>query len=249
MLTGILPTMFFLMVICEVIRCNACRNTHMKVTTLPYSYFSTVTYNASTNTTQYGGLAFDIFNSFTERYNISYDVQMPNNKFWGLELPNNTWTGMMGLIVHGDINIGVTEFAVSVHRANVSMFSEMFSPAYYVMVVKIPSIEYGHLLFLQPLTSIVWLTFLVSTFIFGIISYLVYHASQKQNITLSLWFMESVGTIFNKGMPLIGRKLSKYSLMFTMTFWWLGVFAILAHYNANLKAIFVTPKGMKIIYN
>ena len=222
---------------------ETCRGVHLKVTTLPYSYMSTVTLNSSSNTTQYGGLAFDIFNSFTNQYNISYDVESPSDRSWGMKLSNGSWTGMMGMVVHGDTDIGVTEFAVSVQRANDSLDSESFSTAYYVLVLKTPPKWQGRFLFLQPLSSSVWIAFVCSTMLVANIIYGVYYLTQNLGITYCGWCIHIVGTMFNEAVPSIDRKLTNCSLMITMAFWWIGVFVLLAHYNANLRAIFATPLG------
>ena len=221
-----------------------CRGVHLKVTTLPYSYISTVTLNASSNTTQYGGLAFDIFNSFINQYNISYDVEPPSDSSWGMKSPNGSWTGMMGMMVHGDTDIGVTEFAVSVHRANDSLVSESFSTTYYVLVLKTPPKWHGRFLFLQPLSYSVWIAFVCSTMLVANITYGVYYLTQNPGVPYCGWCLDIVGTMFNEAVPYFDRRLTNCSLMITMAFWWIGVCVLLAHYNANLKAIFATPIGI-----
>ena len=63
------------------------------VTTTPYMYMVTKIYNTTSNVTEYGGLCFDILNSFSRMYNLSYTVIESEFRDWGYPRSDGTWTG------------------------------------------------------------------------------------------------------------------------------------------------------------
>ena len=69
-------------------------NVDFTVTTFAYMFLVTETLNHTTNHLEYGGLCFDIINAFADKYNLTYDIVKPINKYdWGYIQKNGTWSG------------------------------------------------------------------------------------------------------------------------------------------------------------
>ena len=86
---------------------NQCQNIHLQATTLPYTYYTTVAVNGTTNITEYGGLTFDIFNAFADRNNITYTITPPPDLSWGVQRSDGSWSGAIGMLVHSNVDVGV----------------------------------------------------------------------------------------------------------------------------------------------
>ena len=75
-----------------------CEGFDFTVTTAPYMYMVTKTFNTTSNVTEYGGLCFDVLNSFSRMYNLSYTVIEPEFYDWGHPRSDGSWTGKLSQI-------------------------------------------------------------------------------------------------------------------------------------------------------
>ena len=225
-----------------------CKNIHLQVTTLPYTYYSTVAFNGTTNITEYSGLTFDIFNAFADRNNITYTITPPPDLSWGVQRSDGSWSGAIGMLVHSNVDVGVLPFAMSVERVNAVAFSDMFTEGHYVMILKIPEQGYGRFLCLKPLTLTVWIVYLVALICFvGASYFVIYCSGHKKNVSVCEWTLDIVGTLFVQSVSSFIHFYPNRIIKIMIVSWWILMFVVTSYYCSNLKAMFSITTGMNYI--
>lgn len=218
---------------------------HIVVTSLPYVYYSILADTYSDNVT-YSGLSFDIFNHFTNKYNLTYEIIEPATQSWGIGLPNGSWTGLIGYVSSKQgASVGITEFIMSEQRRSVVDFSDMFSSGAYVIVMKKPSLS--SVTFFKPFRQNVWLSLSVMFIILILLSSLMYSVSSTisnvKRTSISEWSFLVLCTLFGQGMSNKSSFYPNRSLKIIMISWWATLFFIVSGYNSNLRAMFSTNRS------
>lgn len=72
--------------------------------------------------TSYGPMG-QVLETFAQSMNFTYTL-VNGDGFWGGELPNGSWNGMMGYVIRGDAVMGLGPFSVSYHRSRVVDFTD-----------------------------------------------------------------------------------------------------------------------------
>ena len=103
------------------------RTNHLVIATAPYSFVVMAQYNDCTQTTSYSGLAFDIINHITAKFNLTYEIKLEKEHIFGVKLDNGSWNGMIGMVVDGEADLAANDFTKTEERAEVVEFSAAFS--------------------------------------------------------------------------------------------------------------------------
>ena len=106
--------------------------------------------------------------------NFTYKVEKPSDGEWGVKLSNNSWTGMVGMLIRQEIDIGnifnsfiicylkncihlaVTDFTVTMERSPYISFSSTIQTYYHTLFIKNPSETFNYLAYLEPLHHLSW---------------------------------------------------------------------------------------------
>ncbi|XP_023725833.2 probable glutamate receptor [Cryptotermes secundus] len=75
------------------------------------------------NTLILGGFFGEVWHSLEQRMNFTSDCYIPEDRAWGSLTQDGSWNGMMGMILRGEAEISVAEFAMTVLRTRVVDFT------------------------------------------------------------------------------------------------------------------------------
>ncbi|KAG0726508.1 Glutamate receptor ionotropic, delta-1 [Chionoecetes opilio] len=77
---------------------------------------------ASAGVAEYSGIMWDLLLMLTSKLNVSVEIMRPPDGRWGVELPNGSWNGMLGMIQRQEVDMAVGPFAISYPRTKVADF-------------------------------------------------------------------------------------------------------------------------------
>ncbi|XP_047496540.1 glutamate receptor-like [Penaeus chinensis] len=72
--------------------------------------------------TVYSGIMWDLLQMLTTKMNLQFEIYRPPDGLWGVELPNGSWNGMLGMIQRQEVDMALGPFAVSYQRTTVADF-------------------------------------------------------------------------------------------------------------------------------
>ncbi|XP_071532996.1 LOW QUALITY PROTEIN: probable glutamate receptor [Panulirus ornatus] len=94
--------------------------------------------------------------------NFSYSYVRPPDRSWGMKRKDGSWSGMMGMVVRKEVDIGVGPFGVSAVRAEVVDFTGGILIDYWRILGARGRTEVDPWGFLLPFAPLVWLAILVA---------------------------------------------------------------------------------------
>ena len=162
--------------------CYCKPSNHIVIVTMPFSFIVIKNENKNTNVTTYGGLAFDIINHITNKYNLTYEVNMLEKRIFGVKLENDSWNGMVGKVARGEADVAANEFTISHARAEVVDFSPAFTRDEITLMLRRPVVKPMGIF--QPLEQIVWYSCLGCILIVGLVMYLLLSLSNVLGVSI-----------------------------------------------------------------
>ena len=170
---------------------------HIIVTTTPYSFTVIGDYNTSKDQTSYTGLAFDVLNYVTTKYNITYEVLPEKNQLWGTKSDNGSWNGIVGMVTRGDVDMGVNDFTITSDRAEAVDFSSWFVSDELTLLLRQPVKK--QLGIFHPFDFIVWCSCMCCILLVGLVLYMlvilskIFGIHEKGKISLEECLLTTTG--------------------------------------------------------
>lgn len=115
--------------------------------------------NSATNTIQ--GMEANILNSIAGKFNFSSQLYTSPGGLTGAILPNGTWTGIMGEILNGKADMGLS-IATSYDRNKEASFTTSVFDAFLVLVSVKPSPIFYWIAIFYPFTVTTWCALIFS---------------------------------------------------------------------------------------
>ncbi|XP_076068247.1 putative glutamate receptor isoform X2 [Oratosquilla oratoria] len=109
------------------------------------------------------GIMIDIVDIIADKFNTCYVWNNDHNTLLGVELPNGSWTGNMGLVQRKEVAIAPGPIGLNYDRSRVADFSEPLYILDHRIVYKRPRIEPDLAGFVKPYTTAVWVGIAVMT--------------------------------------------------------------------------------------
>ncbi|XP_071536824.1 glutamate receptor ionotropic, kainate 2-like [Panulirus ornatus] len=98
---------------------------------------------------------------FSTALNFSFAYRRPSDGSWGVKLDNGTWSGMVGMVVKEEVDIGAGPFVFSTSRAEVVDFTGAILIEYWRLLGARGRSEVEPWGFLLPFAPLIWVTILV----------------------------------------------------------------------------------------
>ena len=168
---------------------------------------------------QFEGFGIELIEKLAMKLGFNYTFKLQDDKNYGKRIPgtNNSYDGMIGEIMNGNADLGITDFTMTSEREEVVDFTMPFMTLGIQLIFKAPAqaSDPNLLSFMEPLSKGVWgyvggsiLLVTISLFIMGRMSPqewdnpypCIQEPSELQNqFTLknSLWF--TIGAILQEG--------------------------------------------------
>ncbi|XP_064094780.1 probable glutamate receptor [Macrobrachium nipponense] len=167
---------------------------------------------------------------------------------YGRQLANNSWTGLIGQLIRGEINATGTVLSQSSSRLSVIDFSVPLYMDTQAMIYKRPVILSDLAGFAKPFTGQVWLLFFISL-VMAFLLTLVFHrytdgfqqSKRSFSDAASVWVSTelTIGTLLSQPSAWTPRGAAMKIVIGT---WFVASFVIGNVYRGNLKAMLILPK-------
>ncbi|XP_062588606.1 glutamate receptor ionotropic, delta-1-like [Saccostrea cucullata] len=201
---------------------------------------------------QYYGLCYDIFNEFAKVFNFRYvTIDSVDGTYGGPTANGTNGTGMVGMVMRGEADIGVGPFTVTASRETVIDFLTPFQEEGVGIIMK-KADQKADLMFRMflPFQSTSWIATGISIVVTGIILSIVsrlspYTREADKPVHQNVWlgFGAFFGQIGGDSTP------TSASGKVVLGIWWMCTILILELYTANLAAYLTIPPAKSPIKN
>ncbi|XP_042203989.1 glutamate receptor 1-like [Homarus americanus] len=119
------------------------------------------------------GTLISVLDIIAQKLNFCYEIVVPREGYWGAQLSNGSWTGIMGMVVRKEIAMSGTVLTIGEARAKAVDFSVPLYTDQLSILYKLPSIEADLTGFVKPYTLSSWLLFLATMVVVFIMTFFV----------------------------------------------------------------------------
>nr|QHN69186.1 ionotropic receptor 4 [Sirex nitobei]QHN69198.1 ionotropic receptor 17 [Sirex nitobei] len=201
------------------------------------------------------GYCVDFIQKLSEDMNFDYELVIPPDGTFGIKLPNEKWTGLVGDLVRGETDIVVAALTMTSEREEIIDFvAPYFEQAGISIVIRKPVRKTSLFKFMTVLRVEVWLSIVGALTLTGIMiwvldKYSPYSARNNKRLypypcrefTLKESFWFALTSFTPQGGGEAPKALSSRTLVAA---YWLFVVLMLATFTANLAA-FLTVERMQ----
>ncbi|XP_068218545.1 glutamate receptor ionotropic, kainate glr-3-like [Palaemon carinicauda] len=113
----------------------------------------------------YTGILYKVLNTIANKLNFTYSVISPADRQWGRELPNGSFSGMIGMCQRKEVDLALGPFALSWSRSKAADFSSVFHFDDYGILTPRPEREADLSGFAKPLSWQVWVSLAIAVII------------------------------------------------------------------------------------
>ncbi|KAK7495315.1 hypothetical protein BaRGS_00013497, partial [Batillaria attramentaria] len=208
-----------------------------------------------TGNDRYEGYCKDLADELTEYIVMEYVLRPVADGEFGKELPNGTWTGIIGELRRGVADMAIAPLTITADRERVVDFAKPFMNVAISIMTKRPEKQKpGVFAFMEPFSIPLWSCIVIAYVTVSVVVYLVskfspyewrnrsyrYDRVVKYDFSLcnSFWF--SMGALMLQGSDHCPRSLAGRVIGGA---WWFFVLIVITSYTANLAA-FLTVERM-----
>ncbi|XP_062613157.1 uncharacterized protein LOC134274897 [Saccostrea cucullata] len=186
----------------------------------------------------YYGFCYDILRDFAETFNFRYQSVDAIDGLYGNPTDDGlNATGMVGMVMRGEVDIGVAPFALTAKRDRVIDYVIPFQEdGVGILMKKVENKADKFFRIFLPLDYTSWLGIIVATVMTSYILYFIAKFSPQsspRDLPLSSNFWLIVGTVYGQD---DGTRPTFESGRIILGFWWVFTILITASYTANLAA-------------
>ncbi|XP_046640672.1 probable glutamate receptor isoform X1 [Daphnia pulicaria] len=129
--------------------------------------------------TGYKGYCYEIIRALQNLYNFTYELKLPEDNTFGKEMPNGSWSGMIGMIIDQfystqKVDIGVGPFSVTHSRSKVVAFSTAFFADSAAILIPPPAEENRLLACTKPFHVETWIALIALVTILPVILWIYF---------------------------------------------------------------------------
>ncbi|XP_046615060.1 uncharacterized protein LOC124302692 [Neodiprion virginianus] len=201
------------------------------------------------------GYCIDLMKKLAETMDFDYELVIPSSGGFGERLPNGKWTGIVGDLLRGEIDIAVAPLTMTSEREEVIDFvAPYYEQSGILIAIRKPVRKTSLFKFMTVLRLEVWLSIVGALTVTGIMIWLLdkyspYSARNNKNLypypcrefTLKESFWFALTSFTPQGGGEAPKALSGRTLVAA---YWLFVVLMLATFTANLAA-FLTVERMQ----
>ncbi|XP_068215730.1 glutamate receptor ionotropic, kainate glr-3-like [Palaemon carinicauda] len=108
------------------------------------------------------GVCIDLLNVIAEKLNFTYSFYRPSDREWGRELPNGSFTGMIGMCQRKEVDVALGPFVMAWDRFQAADFSTTIHFDQYGIILPRPRREVDLSGVAKPLSWQVWMSLGIS---------------------------------------------------------------------------------------
>ncbi|XP_042855746.1 glutamate receptor ionotropic, kainate 2-like [Penaeus japonicus] len=205
------------------------------------------------------GPVFEIIKIISEKLHTCVEFVFSDDKNFGFESPNGTWTGVIGMIERGEADLSGVVLSVDAARSQVVDFSVPLFMDEQVLTYRRPVYESDLLGFIKPYTMQIWFMLLVTM---GVVALVLFMTQLSNNIIQSRFGTKQkqdlereakqtvLGRLWNSAYLTLALllcqslpRMPRNNAMRVMGgLWLLSALIVSSVYRSNLKAMLILPK-------
>lgn len=189
-----------------------------------------------------GGIEGRFLEMLSKYVGFQYQIVIPPDEEWGVEKPDGSWSGIVGMVNKGDLDLGLGYLVITEERNKAVKFSTPYSIADKTFITNPPKTVPLTSAFFRPFSLDVWIGCMITLLIFPMILRIVVSSSKA---TYSDLFFRTFGTFCKQPVHLLDRGSTQ--LKFIFGFWIIFVTVITLSYSGVLPSFLAVPlKGRHI---
>lgn len=110
----------------------------------------------------YSGIAIEVVKRLSNVFRFNVRVVRPKDRQFGVLTQDKRWTGLMGSLVNGEADIGVTALSITVGRAEVIDFTRAYYVETAAILMRTPGEVQNYLAIFEPFSTPVWFLLLAT---------------------------------------------------------------------------------------
>ncbi|GBN10322.1 Glutamate receptor ionotropic, delta-1 [Araneus ventricosus] len=131
---------------------------------------------AGDENTMDSGAAVKLFDYLMKRLKFRYEALRPDDNEWGVQLPDGTWSGAVGMLLDRTVDL-IPFLGITRGRSRVLEFSEPIMTTSTAILVQKPREPPRTLIFLRPFSSHVWACITLTVPVMALVLYYVHRKS------------------------------------------------------------------------
>ncbi|KAI7796637.1 putative glutamate receptor ionotropic [Triplophysa rosa] len=232
---------------------NGMQGVTVKVVTLLEDPFVMVAENILGQPKRYKGFSVDVLDALAKMLGFKYDIYQVADSKYGSQLPNGSWSGMIGELINKRADLAVSAITITPERENVVDFSKRYMDYSVGILHRKPEEKINIFSLFAPFDLAVWACIAAAIPVVGVLIFLltrmqmlrsqnppVAHQASSMSNTLhsAIWIV--YGAFVQQGGDSV---VGSMALRIVMGSWWLFTLIVCSSYTANLAA-FLTVSRM-----
>lgn len=182
-----------------------------------------------------GGLEAEYVKTLSTSLRFDVKVLSPADGEWGRELPNGSWTGLVGMVLRNESDIALGGIAVTEKRFKIISYSAPYRFTYLSFATNLPRQLPRFTTFLYPFTMYLWIAIVLLLLVMPFI----YRVLLRKKITLGNLFFDTVKSLLYE--PVTSQYNGCVGDYFLQGTWLIGSMLISFSYAATLLSFLTIP--------
>ncbi|BFZ02739.1 hypothetical protein BsWGS_05778 [Bradybaena similaris] len=184
----------------------------------------------------YEGFCIDILQELASRLNFTYEI-IEDKRFGSPDL-NGSWSGVVGMVMRGEVAFGIGALSISTEREKVIDFSIPFAEDGVGILTKKNKLDSSAMFRLfTPLQPVVWGFLAMLVICVSFILYIINRKSpfqSEERLSFFSCFWAILGPILNQGSEFQPKSGSGKLVLGS---WWVFTIVFVSTYTANMAAV------------
>ncbi|GFS87219.1 uncharacterized protein NPIL_323531 [Nephila pilipes] len=174
------------------------------------------------------------FQEVLKALGLQYDIMFPENNAYGDELPNGTWSGLIGMLQKEAADLAFPYISITEERSKVVGFSKTYSYSELTFVSHIPEDVRPLFAFLYPFGLVMWVCLLVTLISMSFL----FSKFQRGKFSTDVAFFKLFPSILLQPLSISNNSLKSDILEL---FWNFFAMVISFSYSATLLSFLIQP--------
>ncbi|KAK0060626.1 glutamate receptor subunit protein GluR5 precursor [Biomphalaria pfeifferi] len=198
---------------------------------------------------RFEGYTKDLADAISQHLDFQYVLKIIENNEQGRDLGNNSWTGIIGILIDKTADMAIGPLSITLEREKVVDFSMSFMKSGISALLQQPAkVRPNMFSFMEPFSLALWLSILLVSIVVSltllVVCCLVANPNESSSninprltLTDSFWFV--VSSILSQGSDIVLRSPAS---RIVGGIWWFFTLILLLSYTANLAAFLTVER-------
>ncbi|XP_071520481.1 probable glutamate receptor [Panulirus ornatus] len=188
------------------------------------------------------GILMELLDTFSESYNFTYTLKLPDDDQWGSQQDDGTWTGMVGEVYRKEMEMALGPTSITEAREKAIDFTVPFDYEPWDILIPESIVSYDLTAYLFPFASLVWTGVLMSVVVVGMVMWVLAQASEdrpllypssssrRRRYNFFRYVMDTFGCLVSQS----NTQPQTVSVRVLAGWWWIFCVVVIASYSSKL---------------